>query len=359
MTIDNVGVQKGMTVDTTWDSRGAHRGGDTGAIISRPRLGFADFVLQLWRSKGLMTLVAIVTFLPFLLLALAMPTKYEATAGLMVSLGEEQVYRPLVGSEAAGAIPDQELINQAEIELLSSQVVAERVIEKFSLERLYPEIIEERALIAAKIPDRDPMIRMRQMGVSEILDDFHTETWPKSNVIRAYFRHKDADLSADVLNALIEEYVAYRSEVYVSTRSTSFAEQRIRFEAELSDVEDEIRQFLIDNQIGDFDAEFQAAQTQFATVTDQALRVDANATAVEGQLTTLARQMSMTSPLVDIFVEDSTDQTLLNLNVEREEALSRYRPDSRIVKAIDKRIEQVEAYLAETRWRDWNAANRT
>jgi len=336
-----------MTADNSWDARGPRSGIDNGAMVSRPRLGVMDLILQLWRSKGLMTLVGIVTFLPFLLLAFAMPTKYQAGASLMASLGEEQVYRPLVGVEAAGAIPEQELINQAEIELLGSQVVAERVLDKFSLESLYPKIVEDRALIAQDSPGRDPMIRMRQMGVQAILQDFEAGSSPKSNVIRVSFKHKDADLSAEVLNAMIASYLEYRSEVYLNSRSTSFAEQRQRFEGELADVENEIRQFLVDNRIGDFDSEFQAAQAQYGSVSDQALRVDSSATAVQGQLTTLTRQMQQTSPLVDIFVEDTTEQTLLNLNVEREEALSRYNADSRTVRAIDKRIEQVKAYLGE------------
>jgi len=57
--------------------------------------------------------------------------------------------------------------------------------------------------------------------------------------------------------------------------------------------------------------------------------------------------LGQTDPLVDIFVEDSTEQTLIDLNVEREEALSRFNPDSRTVQAIEKRIEQVKAYLSE------------
>lgn len=336
-----------MTAETSWETSGAKKGSDSNAIVSRPKLGIADVILQLWRSKWLMALIAVVMFLPFLLLAMAMPTKYEASAGLLVSLGEEQVYRPLVGNEAAGAIPEQELINQAEIELLSSQVVAERVIDKFTLEVLYPDILENLEVYEQKNPGRDPMIRMRQEGVEAIRMDFSSWSPPKSNVIRAVFAHEDADLSADVLNEIINSYIEYRSEVYLDTRSNSFAEQRQRFERDLSDIEDEIRQFLIDNRIGDFDAEFAAAQSQYTAVTDQLLTVEARATSVEGQLITLARQLNQTSPLVDIFVEDSTQQTLIDLNVEREEALSRYTPESRTVRAIDKRIEQVESYLSQ------------
>lgn len=336
-----------MAVEKLWDTRPTVHSVDAGAVVSRPRLGKADLVLQLWRAKGLMALAAIAVFLPFLLLGLAMPVKYEANAGLIVSLGEEQVYRPRVGSEAAGAIPEQESITQAELELLRSSVVADRALDKFSLEQIYPEIAQERALIAAKNPGRDPLIEMRQMAVDTILENYYVGAAPKSNVIRASFKHENSEHSAGILNALIDEYLKYRSEVYVSARSSSFGEQRMRFEADLHRAEDDIREFLEVHKIGDFEAERQAAQSMYSSVTDEAFKVSSRASAVEGQLQTLALQMRETNPLVEIFVEDSTEQTLLNLRIEREQALSRYRPESQVVKAIDKQIEQVQAYLAQ------------
>ena len=335
----------GMAVENIWDSRRQEQVIDVAAVATRPRLGAVDLLLQLWRAKALMFLVAVVVFLPFLLLAFTMPTKYESTSGLIVSLGEESVYRPRVGSEAAGAIPDQELLNQAELELLRSPAVVERVIDAFSLERIYPEIASERAFIAAEKPGRDPMEKMRQMAVKTVLEDFSVGAAPNSNVIRASFKHQDAEVSATLLNALVDSYLQYRSEVYSSSRSSSFGEQRARFENELASAEAAIQNFLAANRIDDFDAERDAAQKLYASVSDEVFKVSARASAVDGQLLTLARQMRQTDPLVDIFVEDSTEQTLLNLHIEREQALSRYKPDSRIVESIDKQIAQVEAYL--------------
>ena len=336
-----------MAVESVFTARPSIQAIDTGAIIPRPRLSKVDLLLQLWRAKGLMTLIALAVALPFVMLALAMPTKYEASAGLLVSLGEEQVYRPRVGSEAAGAIPDQELLNQSELELMRSPEVAERVLSQFSLEEIYPEIAQQRALIASESPGRDPTVKMNQMGVEAILDDFSAGAAPNSNVIRATFKHKDPEHSAAILNAVIDRYMEYRAEVYLSSRSTGFGEQRKRFEADLLAAEQDINAFLVEHGIGDFEAERLAAQSIYASVTDEAFKVRSRATAVEGQLETLDRQLRETNPLVDIFVEDSTDQTLLNLRIEREQALSRYKPDSRVVLAIDKQIEQVEAYLTE------------
>ena len=47
-----------------------------------------------------------------------------------------------------------------------------------------------------------------------------------------------------------------------------------------------------------------------------------------------------------MYVEDSSQQSLLALKLEREEKLARYKPDSRVIQEIDKRIAQAEAYLA-------------
>ena len=336
-----------MAAETVFHARPSVQSVDTGAMISRPRLGKVDLLLQLWRAKALMAIIALVVAVPFVMLALAMPTKYDASAGLLVSLGEEQVYRPRVGSEAAGAIPDQELLNQSELELMRSPIVAERVLSQFSLEEIYPDIAQQRALIAAETPGRDPTIKMNRMGVEAILDDFSVGAAPKSNVIRATFSHENPEHSAAILNALIDRYLEYRSEVYLSSRSTGFGDQRRRFEANLLEAEQDVKNFLLVNNIGDFEAERLAAQSIYASVTDEVFKVKSRATAVDGQLETLSRQMRQTNPLVDIFVEDTTEQTLLNLRLEREQALSRYKPDSRVILAIDKQIEQVEAYLAE------------
>ena len=208
-----------MAADNSWDARHNPSGGNSGAIISRPRLGTVDLILQLWRSKLLMILVGLIVFLPFVLLAFTLPTKYESSAGLLISLGEEQVYRPRVGSEAAGVVPEQELLNQAEMELMRSPIVAERVIENLSLERVFPDIVEDRALIALDNPGRDVVLTMKLLGMEAILKDFSVWSTPKSNVIRTSYSHEDPEISADVLNAIIDSYLEYRSEVYLNTLS--------------------------------------------------------------------------------------------------------------------------------------------
>jgi len=338
-----------MASDETWTSAsGGAMSADTGAMISRPKMGVVDLILQLWRAKWLMMLVFIPIFALGLAAAFMMPKTYEASSRLLVSLGDEQVFSPKVGDLAAGAIPEQEQLIQAELELLQSPVVAERVLMRIPLDAIYPDLLEEREAILAKLPSRDPAAAdyaMRQIGIEAIQKNFGVGAAPKTPVIRTTFKHEDPEVAATVLNALILSYQEYRTAVYTTRRPDTFSRQRKGFEENLLDAEDDIRTFLIGNQIGDFESERLASQTLFASVTDELFKVESLISSVEGQLSTLRRQMASTEPLVDIFVEDSTDQQLLNLQLEREEALTKYKPDSRTVKAIDARIKQVTAYL--------------
>jgi uncharacterized protein involved in exopolysaccharide biosynthesis len=108
----------------------------------RPRLGVADTLLQLWRAKWLMLLV----FVPIALIGIAFtllaPTKFAANTRLLVRLGQEYVFDPVIGDAAKGAFPQQEEVLQAETELARSPVIAERVIAGIGLSRLYPSFAE-------------------------------------------------------------------------------------------------------------------------------------------------------------------------------------------------------------------------
>jgi uncharacterized protein involved in exopolysaccharide biosynthesis len=48
---------------------------------------------------------------------------------------------------------------------------------------------------------------------------------------------------------------------------------------------------------------------------------------------------------VDLYVETTSEQDLQRLRIERQDLLTRYRPDSRAVQDLDRRIAQMEAFL--------------
>ena len=142
-----------MSVET-WTERAPasapdHPAAPTRVGRVRPKLGLFDLTLQLWRAKWIMLLV----FVPILLIGLAFtflaPTKYAASTRLLVRLGQEYVFDPVMGEAGKGAFPQQEDVLQAETELARSPMIAERVINSIGLSQLYPHLAE------AKLRARD------------------------------------------------------------------------------------------------------------------------------------------------------------------------------------------------------------
>jgi len=343
----NSGALTRMAASQDWGPGGDSRS-EVGVVRRRPWMGAAELVLQLWRAKWLMLAIFLPIFVLGLVAALQMPTKYEAQSRLYVRLGEESVYRPKVGTEGAGATPEQEQLIQAEIEILRSPVVAERALGRFPLSRVFPELVEAMKKQLADAPEsqREAIAEQTfQKGVAALRKSFEAGSAPKTPVIGTALSHKDAQLSAELLNAVIGAYLDYRGEVFSVGGSDSLRDQRKKFEGELLAVESEIRAFLRRNQIGDFESERQTAQQLFATISGERLTNKSRASAVEGQLDIYNQQLATMAPQQDLYVEDNSAQRLSELRMEREELLSRYTEDSRAVQAIDTRIDQLQEYL--------------
>ncbi|MEM5518204.1 Wzz/FepE/Etk N-terminal domain-containing protein [Henriciella sp. AS95] len=339
-----------MSNTDDWGTGHAPRADQTG-VRHRPRIGPLDLAVRLWRAKWIMILVFLPIFLLGLFTAFQMPTEYEARSRLYVRLGDESVFRPRVGNtmgEGQTLAPDTEQLLMAELEVLQSPVVAERALEMFPLERIFPELVEAMDKAMAKEPaDLHDAIAEEtfQKAIGALQKKFSAGAAPKTPVIAAKLEHKDPAVSAELLNAMIGAYLDYRQEVFAGSGSDSLRDQRKKFEGQLLDVESEIRAFLRSNNIGDFESERATAQQLYATISGELLTNRSRASAVNGQLDIYNQQLSTIEPQQDMYVEDSSASQLMQLKIEREDLLSRYTPDSRAVQAIDTRIAQLEDYL--------------
>lgn len=316
----------------------------------RVRQSASDILLRLWRAKWLMVLVFLPIFLAGLAIAMRAPTTYSASTRLLTTLDDFYVYRPIAGAGPTGVPLEQEQVIQAELQLLSSPAVAERVLARFKLDEIYPDIAKarDREVADAAPGDRSRIARNAfQAGVEALLSDLEAGAAPQTPVIAAQFRHKNPETAAEILNATVGAYLKYRAELLDDSSTDSFAAQRRSFEADLLDAEEQIRQFLNSNGISDFDAEKTSAEALISAARSELLTVEAQVSAIRAQIRGLRGQIAKTRPEADIFVEDSTDQRIVELRLEREDLLSRYTADSRPVQAIDRRIAQAEAYLSQ------------
>ena len=322
---------------------------DTSSASTRPRLSFLDVILQLWRAKWLMMLVGIPIFALGILAALQMPKTFASSSGLYVRAGDEIKIVSSLPDSNRDMTPDTDMIIQGELELLRSQIVAERTLSRFPLRRVYPDLAKARdkALVSHSASDAEAIeFEYFQKSVEAFGKNFWASASPNNPVIDVAYKNKDPETAAEVLNATMAAYLNYRAELFGARPVDKLTAQRRKTETALLASEDAIREFLRTNRIGDFSNERSTAQGLYSVISGELSGVRSRASAIDGQVSKTRSQLASTNPQQDMFVEDSSDQTLLNLQVEREQLLSRYTEDSRAVQNIDRQIAQVEAYLS-------------
>lgn len=305
----------------------------------RVKLGLPDIFVLLWRAKWGMALVAAPIFALGILGALALPVKYEAASRIQVSVGSERVFNPIVGP-GQGAVPEQQAITESEIELLQSPVIADRVIQQLGLARLYPKTAK--AISEAPQAERPVLYERAIVGLQE---NFSAGAAPKNPVIRTAFKHENPEIAALTLNTIIATYLTYRAELFSNEEGTALLDQKARAENKLKDVDLALETFLTTNSIGDFETEKTSIAGIYGNVTDQLYTVEAGISEARGRLSSLNRELAMTEPTIDLFVESNDQRQLMDLRIRKEQLLATYQPDTPQVRAVEREIARVEALV--------------
>jgi uncharacterized protein involved in exopolysaccharide biosynthesis len=308
----------------------------------RTRYAAAEVPALLWRERWLMLAVFIGLAALAVAFALTLKTVYPTHATVLVKLGQEYVYQPRSGDAGRGAVPDNDQLVQSEAEIMGSDAVKMRAVSRLGVARLDPADAkaytaggpEQRALIVAKIAQ----------GVGRSLK---IDTAPGLPVVRLSYQSGDAQLGAQVLNTLLEEYLAYRRLVLLAPTS-ALADQRRTFQARLDQEDEAYQNFLASNQIGDFEADKTALSQLSAQIEQQQLSNDTALKEKSGRLSVIEAELAGLAPEMVLYHDaDPTAQTkLADLKVQRESLLSRYKADAQPVKDMDAQIAQLEAGIA-------------
>ncbi|MEQ9435875.1 hypothetical protein [Hyphomonas sp.] len=303
---------------------------------SRPRLGTADLIVQFWRAKWLMLLVFVPVLALGLAAALSRPVQFESRARLMVA--------------PAGAANNDMLV-QPELAFLHSPVVIERVLDRFPMSRLYPEInaaceTRRRAVRGDAERLRRLAAECRQLCIEAMERDFRASASSRAPVIAVRYRNEDAETSAEVLNALIGAYLAYRTQLLATPEAVAPEIDRTGLEMRLLEAETALGRFLETQQIGHLESERETVNALHQAARHDLQEAGSQLQQVESQLTAYRTQLKSIRPQQELFVEDSTAQTLLDLKLQREAMLVDHYPGSQEVQDMDRRIERVEAFIA-------------
>jgi uncharacterized protein involved in exopolysaccharide biosynthesis len=316
-----------------------------GEWAARARYTWGDVVTLLWRDRLLMLGVFLALFAVGLGAALLMKTRYPAHSSILVRLGQEYVYQPDVGDAARGAIPSTDQLIQSEAEILSSEGLRRRVIQELGFPRVFPD--KAKAWTAAPKAKQEQMLDLAVAGMGSNLK---VDTAPDTSVVRVTYSDTDADRAALVLGKLLDDYLIYRRQV-LEGASEPYLEQQLKaFQARLAETDAAYQAFLASAGVGDFDTEKSSLNSLQTSLTSDSYLAQARLKEIEGRLEEIARQFGRISPEINLYHDTSAapSDKLVQLQLERQDLLSRYKPSSQPVKDIDQKIAQLQVMLGQT-----------
>ena len=300
------------------------------------RLNWTDVAAMLWAERVAIVFTgAVVCLIGFALASLA-PRTYTARAELLVRLGQEYVYQPNLGAAGAGATPDMQAVINSEMRMLASGPVARRAIRQVGLATLYPELARGQGAA-------DP----RRLAAAEraFASSLTLETAPQTPAIALSFKHKNPEVAARALNALVDQYIAYRRDVLVGGESEALARQSQTLDARSRQANDALSAFLTANNIGDFESELRALAQRAADAETQAFDAEARRREAEARAGALRARVATEPAEIELYSESDARKQLVDLQLQREQLLSRYQDNAPPVREIDRRIQQLQTFL--------------
>ncbi len=321
-----------------------------GDWAARPRYVFSDLPTLLWRERYLMLTVFLGVFILGAAFAMTLKRAYPAHSSVLVRLGQEYVYEPRAGDAARGAVPENSQVLQSETEILGSDGLKEQVvlqlIHRFGWAELDPK--HPKAYDGISEAKRQTL---RGQAVLAMTRSLKIETGTDTPVIRLTYTDTDKNRAALVLNTLLEQYLVYRRSVLLDPMGAALEDQRRSFEDRLSRADTAYQSFLTSNNIGDFEAEKTSLSQLQAQIEQQQSATETQLKERSGRLEGLTAGLVRVTPEVGLYRDSDNiaSNKLVELKLQREALLGRYRPDAQPVKDMDGQIAQLQAAVSSGR----------
>ena len=302
----------------------------------RPRYGFFDVVGLLFRESLLMIVIFLAVFAIGTAAVLTLKKSYTATASVYAGAGSEYVYQPRVGPTERSQPLEADAVAQAEAAILGSLEVKRRAV---------------RAVGADVVlgPGARGTPAEKETAALKALDaGLGVGVTPGSAIISASYQSDDPVRAAQVLNAVVDQYLVQRRQVFGGGATPAYAAQRAAFEDDLTSADEAYNAFLATNDLGDFATAKATLAATYQTTYAEALSLRAQLNQASQRLSTLEAQLAQ-QPAEVVLQQDlniSAQDQILQLRTQREALLSRYTPEAQPVRDIDQQIADLQAYVA-------------
>ncbi|TKJ33540.1 MAG: hypothetical protein CEE38_20495 [Planctomycetes bacterium B3_Pla] len=306
---------------------------------------------------------------------------YLSEAKLLVRLGRENV--TLDPTAATGTIapirPSYESVINTELDILRSQEIAEMAVDAIGPEVLFNKehpvnSITGKTIAKIKRPAYILAKRLRKLlrppsdagtsgssskrdrAVWMIMDNFQIQTQKFSSTISLAYKSQNPKLAQEVLAKLIDSYLEKHITVHQTPGSHQFFIQQTEYlRGRLTQLEDELRNMRNETGISLLDEQHRLTLGNISTLEKNLdateIALAASTATVEALHKTLAEipdtvVATITEGLPNV-AADGMRQRLYDLQLQEQDLLSKYEPESRHVQDIHRQIVAAQALLSQ------------
>ncbi|MDB5395742.1 MAG: hypothetical protein JWM91_3248 [Rhodospirillales bacterium] len=305
----------------------------------------------LMRHGGLLTIlfkrkeIILVVFLSVILAGVAYlltaTPKYESVAQMIVRFGDRsipEVARTPTTFEMTPA--DRHEVVAAHAAMLNSHDLAKATIESLGINALYPDIAE------------DPPPRWTPMdeAVKRFLSQLSVEVGTQDNIITVSFLYPDQKLAHDIVQKLIDVYIAQQTLVYQNPQSGFMSAEMKEAGSRLATAQASLEQFKDKWHIADYDQEVSDLLKQRGDVDTNLRTAQANLLVAQNRqdvIGSLIKQVPANQPEPaggeKYRSVDDAESRLADLRAKQSQMLATYSPNSSAMASLNAAIRTAEA----------------
>lgn len=319
----------------------------------------------LWARKWVLIGATLLTFALTAMVTLAMKPVYTSSASILVK--KERFDAPVTPEQMfPSGHPDTRLTEEeinSEVEILNSASLHEEVIQRLQLERAYESGSSGSVLAALRKDAPDNKMSALALALADFEENLYVEAIKKTNMIRVTYKANEREQAAQVVNTLCQVYQDRHVKLRENAGATSFfSQQATAMRNKLQEKEAQLKRVspLPNSQLLNQQTETQMRQlNEFEvalTTTHTAIaESEARVNLLERQLADEPERLQSELRIAHRSAPDAIRSQLFALELKRTELLSKYKPNHRLIRDLDKdlekarrMVEQVEKAPAES-----------
>jgi uncharacterized protein involved in exopolysaccharide biosynthesis len=272
---------------------------------------------------------------------------YEATTRLLVKTGREFQTRsdPNQPVVAVPSSTKQEIVN-SEIQILTSRDLAQAVIARIGVDKLYPGATADAAL-------------------RDFQSDLKVAPVEQADVIDVSYKNRDHDIAVAALNALFELYQLKHAEMFADPRYKFLDVQTKQYQDQLDTVVKKEAEIRSAKSLFDVDAQRAKLLDDRAATTSILEQLRSQSIDAHQRIDFLTNRLKTTPPLIPAGVApaDAVEQAkgrLLDLQVKSQQLRNRYVGDVKPMQDTDAEIARLKEFVARSdpmNRKEWSQRN--